>query len=228
MVSATSDAFVIAMRGAWTQKIFGALPRPLGPGFVDEVARCYPFNPSLIQLAEQEWAPVAGFQKVRSTILIFAAAAYVQAQRGKAGEWVPALIGPGDLPLSASQVREAIIGSGLIADERTAVNYRQLAATDIVSDDGQRGSARTLDLQRRSAPFSGANPRAAERAATALFLYSIVGARSQGRQGATEAELKAATFAPNAAYAPVDAETVLAEPSCPVPLQRISAQGDIP
>jgi hypothetical protein len=229
VVSATSDAFVNAMRGAWTEKVFKALPRPIGLHFASEVARCYPFNPSLIQLAEQEWAPIAGFQKVRSTILIFAAAAYVQAQRGKAGEWTPGLIGPGDLPLSASQVREAIIGSGLIADERTAVNYRQLAAADVVSDDGQRGSARTLDLQRKSAPFSGANPRAAERAATALFLYSIVGARSQGRQGATEAELKAATFAPDAAYAPVDAETVLAELEDPdlglAALERIEGRG---
>ena len=49
-----------------------------------------------------------------------------------------------------------------------------------------------LDLHRSKAPFAAANPRAAERMATALFLLSIVGARTQGRQGATEAELKAA------------------------------------
>ena len=63
VVRATSDAFVAAMRGAWTQKIFGALPRSPGSGFVDEVKRCYPFHPSLIQLAEQEWAPVAGSKR---------------------------------------------------------------------------------------------------------------------------------------------------------------------
>lgn len=232
VLNATSDLYVGAMRGAWTQKVFSQLPRQLGSDFPSEVARCYPFHPSLINLAEQEWAPIAGFQKVRSTILIFAAAAYAQAQRGKAGEWAPLLIGPGDLPLSVAQVRESIIGSGLIADERTAANYRQLAAADIVSDDDMRGSARLLDLQRTPAPFSAANPRAAERAATALFLYSVVGARAQGRQGAIEAELKAATFAPDAAFAPVDADTVLAELEDPdaglAALERLEGRGGQP
>ncbi len=232
LVRATSDLFERTMKGPWTERVFTHLPRPAIGEFADEVARCYPFHPSLIHLAEQEWAPVSGFQKVRSTILIFAATAYAQSERGRAKEWAPLLVGPGDLPLSAPQVREAIIGSGLIADDKTAANYRQLAATDIVSDDGERGAARLLDLHRSKAPFAAANPRAAERMATALFLMSIVGARTQGRQGATEAELKAAGFVPDVAFDVSQADSVLAELSDPdaglAALERIEGRGGQP
>ncbi len=129
-------------------------------------------------------------------------------------------------------MREAIIGSGLIADDKTAANYRQLAATDIVSDDGERGAARLLDVHRSKAPFAVANPRAAERMATALFLMSIVGARTQGRQGATEAELKAAGFVPDVAFDVSQADSVLAELSDPdvglAALERIEGRGGQP
>ena len=232
VVRATTDLFDRTMQGAWVDRVFAHVPRAAGGTFADDVARCYPFHPSLIHLAEQEWAPVAGFQKVRSTILIFAATAFAQSERGRIDEWAPLLIGPGDLPLSAAQVREAIIGSGLIADDKTAANYRQLAAADIVSDDGERGAARLLDIQRSKAAFAAANPRAAERMATALFLLSIVGARTQGRQGATEAELKAASFVPDVAYDVTQAESVLAEVSDPdvglAALERIEGRGGQP
>ena len=229
VVSSTSDLYLRTMKGAWAERVFAHLPRSATTEFQREVARCYPFHPSLIHLAEQEWAPVAGFQKVRSTILIFAAAAYVQARRGEAGEWAPLLIGPGDLPISSSQVRESILNSGLIADERTVANYRQLAGADIVSDDDTRGSARELDLTRVGATFSQVNPRAAERMASALFLFSVVGARAQGRQGGTEPELKAASFVADAAYDVPGAETVLAEIQDPetglAALERIEGRG---
>jgi hypothetical protein len=161
-------------------------------------------------MAEQEWAKLAGFQKVRSTIQIFAATAYALTERASRGEWVPRLIGVGDLPLSDAGVREAIIGSGLIADSKTQANYRQISSTDIVSVDDDSGAARVLD-RRRSALFMTVNPRAAERAATALFLCSIVGTRGQGRQGATEIELKAATFVPDPSYGLADADAIIAE-----------------
>ena len=51
----------------------------------------------------------------------------------------------------------------------------------------------------RTPCFRPVNPRAAERAATCLFLCSIVGSRGGGRQGASELEVKAATFVPDAA-----------------------------
>ena len=232
VVGATTDLFLRTMKGPWADRVFAHLQRPTSGDFASEVARCYPFHPALIQLAEQEWSPVVGFQKVRSTILIFAATAYAQAERGKAKEWAPLLIGPGDLPLSSAQVREAVIGSGLIADDKTAANYRQLAAADVVSDDGDRGAARLLDLQRSGTPFASANPRAGERMASALFLLSMVGARSQGRQGATEAELKAASFVPDVAFEVSQADSVLAELCDPerglAALERIEGRGGQP
>ena len=210
VLNATSDLFIRAMAGVWTEKVFATIPSSSSRSFAEEVARCYPFHPALMAMAEQEWAKLAGFQKVRSTIQIFAATAYVLSERTKHGEWVPRLIGVGDLPLSSAVVREAVIGSGLIADSKTQANYRQIAATDIVSVDDAGGAARVLDVRRDNTLFSQTNPRAAERAATALFLCSIVGTRSQGKQGATEAELKAATFVPDATFALADADAIIA------------------
>lgn len=217
VVSATTAAFDAAISDPWRQKVFAVLQRASRADFASEVARCYPFHPSLIALAEQEWAPIAGFQKVRSTIKIFAATAYALARRGKDGHWAPALIGVGDLPLSSTEVRESITGSGLIADARTQANYRGIASADIIGDDEKTGAARRLDLDRddTALQFVTVNPRAAERMATALFLYSVVGTRSQGRRGATEAELKAAAFVPNGRFRVADAEGVLGELSDP-------------
>jgi hypothetical protein len=191
VLAATARTFTTQMTGPWR----------------DKVARCYPFHPQLMALAEQEWAKLAGFQRVRSTIRIFAATAHSLHKRGKAGDWTPLLVGPGDLPLADPAVREAVIGSGLIVDTRTQANYRQIASADIVAADDHAGAARILDRQRASA----VNPRAAERAATCLFLCSVIGARAGGRQGATESELKAAMFVPDAMFPLAEADTVIGE-----------------
>lgn len=211
VLRATTACFLDRMKGPWAEKVFAGLPKSTSDVFTEEVARCYPFHPTLIALAEHEWAPIAGFQKVRSTIRVFAATVYALWQRGRRGEWAPLLIGPGDLPLSAAEVREAIIGSGLIADPRTQANYRQIGATDVVSEADSAGTARLADLARGSTAFSLVNPRPAERAATALFLYSVVGPRAQGRRGAAENELKAACFVPDPAFGLADADAVLHE-----------------
>src|ERR1035441_4670730 len=199
------------MTGPWRDKVFSAVPATATPEFSDEVARCYPFHPQWMAMAEQEWAKLAGFQRVRSTIRIFAATAHSQYQRGKAGTWAPLLVGPGDLPLSDPTVREAVINSGLIVDTRTQANYRQIASADIVAADDKKGAARELDRGRIDGIIGPLNPRAAERAATCLFLCSVIGARAGGRQGATEVELKAAMFVPDSNYPVGEADTVIAE-----------------
>ena len=211
VLAATARTFTTRMTGPWRDKVFKTIPATASPEFPDEVARCYPFHPQLMSLAEQEWAKLAGFQRVRSTIRIFAATAHALHKRGKAGEWTPLLVGPGDLPLSDASVREAVIGSGLIVDTRTQANYRQIASADIVAADDHNGAARTLDRQRTDTLVTGANPRAAERAATCLFLCSVIGARGGGRQGATEPELKAAMFVPDATFPIAEADAVIAE-----------------
>lgn len=211
VLKATSTAFATRMTGAWRSKVMDLVPATAASSFPEEVARCYPFHPQLMAMAEQEWAKLAGFQRVRSTIRIFAATAHAQYQRGRAGAWAPLLVGPGDLPLSDPTVREAVINSGLIVDTRTQANYRQIASADIVAADDTRGAARELDRGRTDGITGPLNPRAAERAATCLFLTSVIGARAGGRQGATEAELKAAMFVPDPNYPVGEADTVIAE-----------------
>jgi predicted AAA+ superfamily ATPase len=135
---------------SWTRNVWEAIGSKWRARWDEEVAACYPFHPMLLAIAKEEWSKVTGFQRVRSTIRIFAAAVYAQKQHGKAGEWVPALIGSGDLPLSDSAVREAILGSGLVEDERTIANYCSLAEIEVVNNDGPRAppAGRTLSATR--------------------------------------------------------------------------------
>ncbi|MFI9552354.1 DUF499 domain-containing protein [Nonomuraea endophytica] len=196
----------------WSKQVWDAVGTSWRLSWKTEVAACYPFHPMLMSLAKEEWSKVTGFQRVRSTIRIFAATVYAQQQRGEAGEWVPSLIGPGDLPLSDSTVREALLGSGLVEDERTSANYRSLAEIEVVNHDGSTGAARRQDLGRSSVQWSETNPRAAERAATFIFLASIVGTLRPGRgRGASAPEVKAATSVPDTAYTITDADAVVDE-----------------
>jgi hypothetical protein len=198
-------------QGAWKSRVFGALNGNWIRRFAAEVERTFPFHPQLMDLAETEWANLAGFQQVRSTIMIFAATVYALAQRAKRGEgeWVPVLIGPGDLPLSDPLVRDAVITSGLIKDLKTQNNYRSIAQSDIVNLEDSDGTARRLDLDRTGAPWAKSNPRAAERAATMIYLASIVGARGGSRRGASDPEVKAATMVPDPAYEYAEADSVV-------------------
>ncbi len=213
VVAATAAQYdaVFADKG-WSKNVWDTIGATWRDRWTAEVAACYPFHPMLMSLAKDEWSKVTGFQRVRSTIRIFAATVYAQQERGKAGEWVPSLIGPGDFPLAESAVREAILGSGLVEDERTIANYRSLAEIEVVNHAGDSGTARRQDLNRESLLWSDANPRAAERAATFIFMASIVGTLRPGRgRGASAPEVKAATSIPNVAYTITDADAVVAE-----------------
>ena len=143
-LEATAALFAGAIgEGGWHTKVFGRVAGDYtDSAFLQRLRRTYPFHPELIDLAENEWSHHAGFQKVRSTIRVFAAAAHEQASRAQAGEWVPALIGSGDLPLDSQVVREALLDSGLVVDGRTQSNLREVAATDIAdphhNDRGER------------------------------------------------------------------------------------------
>ena len=187
-----ADRFLDHMRGPWATKVFEKLSGSSGPAFRDAVARCYPFHPSLIALAENEWAQHAGFQRVRSTIRLFASTAYEQSRRAAAGDWCPELIDSGDLPLQSHQVRDSLLSSGLVADHRTLSNLREVASVDIVDQHNpDRGVARRLD-KARTEGWRNDNQRAAERMATALFVRSLC-PRANGARGATEPELHAAS-----------------------------------
>ncbi len=206
VTTAAASAF-IGTSAPW-KVVLQRVPGADAASFPAAVARAYPFHPDLLRLIETEWATLAGYQRVRSTVTLFAQTAYTWVERASQGEWVPFLIGPGDLPLENGGVREALLGSGIIESDTTVANYRQVIATDIVGEGGKGGVAAGMDQAYASTdPWHKLNPRAAQRMATALLLYSLA-PRAGGKLGATEAEIKAASFVPDASYAATDAETV--------------------
>lgn len=206
VVDKTVDTYKEHVTDGW-KDVFGSFGW-WTDGFASKVTRSYPFHPSLIELVEREWANRAGFQRVRSTIQIFAAAVHVWAERAKDDQWAPTLIGLGDLPLSASLVRESLLKSGVIPDSRTVANYREIAANDVVDGDDERGAARRIDIERSEGLFAQINPRAAERAATAMYIGSLA-PRPQGAVGATDTELRVAAFVPDASCSLADIDAVV-------------------
>ncbi len=206
VIAATVGVFKQHVRGGW-EKDF-ATQAWWTDGFGDKVARSYPFHPALVDLVEREWANRAGFQKVRSTIQIFAATVHLWMERAKQGEWVPPLIGLGDLPLSDTKVRQSLLDSGVIPDQKNTTNFREIAANDVVDTDDQRGAARRIDAERSLGLLAQINPRITERIATGLWLLSLA-PRSQGAIGATDSELRIAGFVPDPACELAEVDAVL-------------------
>ena len=207
-----ADGYADAVTPAWHSRVFNRLGQPGREEFRRQVARSYPFHPSLIALAEDEWATHAGFQKVRSTIKVFALAVYELTRRGQSGEWAPPLIDSGDLPLYDPPLRDALLNLGLVEDQRTSANLREVATIDIVDPHNPtRGTAHQLDVARdQTWAWAVHNPRAAERMATAMFVRSL-SPRVGGSRGATEPEILAASFVPTGRYEIGDAETVFGQ-----------------
>ena len=191
---------------AWSTQVFDRL----GAGrhvatLQDRIAETYPFHPELMDLVQNEWAKTQGFQRVRSTVAIFALAALHWTRAASADSWAPPLIGVGDLPLngiqgagSIPQARclDALLNSGLLlGNDRAIQGYRAVATTDITSADGSSGRAVEIDGELAANQVDVSQPQPAARMASALFNYSLVG-RAQGKRGATKAELMAALLVP--------------------------------
>jgi len=104
VLAATTKLFEQQMAEPWKSKVFDALGMPWTREWGAQLERCYPFHPQLIHYAEQEWSKLAGFQRVRSTIRVFAATVFALALRAKQGGWTPLLIGPGDVWSSPSRM----------------------------------------------------------------------------------------------------------------------------
>lgn len=207
-----ADAYTSVMADPGWAQVYARLEAPWTANWDKEVTRSYPFHPQLMHLAEQEWAKKSGFQNVRSTIRVFAATVYALQQRGQAGGWVPTLIGPGDLPLSNNEVREAILGSGLISDTSLEANYRSIIQGDITNTAGTAepsGQARLLDNTVNPTEHWGlADPYAHERAATMIAVASLM-PRGAGRRGASVPEIKVASNLPDITYSVGDADGVI-------------------
>jgi hypothetical protein len=203
---ATNFRKAVEADAAWNQHVFDKL----GSGKTlatlgDRIAETYPFHPDLMDLVQNEWGKTQGFQRVRSTVSIFALAALHWSSSAADNSWVPTLIGVGDLPLGGvkshgkvGQARclEALLNSGLLlGNDRAIQGYRAVATTDITAADSKSGQAVELDRKLSSSLVDAGQPSPAVRMATALFNYSLV-ARSQGRRGATKAELMASLLLP--------------------------------
>lgn len=201
-----ADRFREAADESWRQQVFDRLTNRRGlVGFADRLEKTYPFHPDLMHLVEHDWSRHAGFQHVRSTVEVFAVAAHHWATEHEKRRWAPSLIGVGDIPLAVAI--EQILSSGLLhGNEKAIQGFRQVAAADVVSKDGRRGKAAELD-EKLKGSLSLTQEQPAQRMATALLCYSLV-PRSQGRSGATKAELLAAIYEPEDGANYSDAEEV--------------------
>ena len=180
----------------WQDNVFARLPSTRGlVGFEQRLEATYPFHPDLMALVRDDWSRHAGFQRVRSTVDIFAATAFYWASEHAAGRYAPPLIGVGDLPLH--RVIESVLSSGLLhGNEKAVQGFRAVAAGDVITKDGARGRAVELDARfAHDHPVVTPGFRPCVVMATALLLYSLV-PRVQARKGATKAELLAALFRP--------------------------------
>jgi Protein of unknown function (DUF499) len=182
-----------AADGAWRKQVFDKLGANRGlPGFEERTTASYPFHPELMRLVREEWSQVSGFQRVRSTVAIFARTALHWVTEHKAGRWAPPLIGVGDIPLTVAL--EQLLSSGLLlGNDRAIQGYRAVANTDVTSTDGRSGRAVNVDAVLRRDGVTVDQLAPAVRMATALLGYSVV-SRGQGRRGATKAELMLAIF----------------------------------
>lgn len=196
--------YAAAADSAWRQQVFDKLGANGGlPGFEERATAAFPFHPELMRLVREEWSQVSGFQRVRSTVAIFARTALHWVTEHKAGRWAPPLIGVGDIPLTVAL--EQLLSSGLLlGNDRAIQGYRAVANTDVTSTDGNGGRAVGVDAVLRGDGVSLDQPAPAVRMATALLCYSIV-SRGQGRRGATKAELLLSIFGPAGAVVPYPA-----------------------
>ena len=184
----------------WRTQVLDKLGNGRGDdGLAARIDGSYPFHPDLMRLVQDEWSQVAGFQRVRSTVAIFARTALHWVTEHQARRWAPALVGVGDIPLTVAL--ESVLSSGLLlGNDRSIQGYRAVASTDITSGDGTSGRAVAIDGQLQAAGVDASQPAPAVRMATALFCYSLV-ARRQGRRGAIKPELLAALLEPAAGAA---------------------------
>jgi hypothetical protein len=197
---ALADAY-LAMKDAWAAQVYGKL----GSGrtltrLADRIIETYPFHPDLFELVSKEWSVVQAFQRVRSTVAIFARSVLFWVREHEAGRWAPDLIGPGDIPLHTDAL-EALLSSGVLAgNDRAIQGFRAVANTDVIRSGGGGGTAFNLDRTLQANGVAAGQPTPAQRMATACFAYSLV-PRAQAARGATKAELLAAIAGPGVSYA---------------------------
>jgi hypothetical protein len=152
---------------AWGQQVLERLGSGKGIGtLADRITKTYPFHPDLTDLVQNEWGKAQGFQRVRSTVAIFALAALHWYRTAQAGGWTPPLIRVGDLPIggvmgagNVAQARclDALLNSGLLlGNDRAIQGYRAVATTDVTSAD--HSSGRAVEIDRGTSGANGNSP----------------------------------------------------------------------
>lgn len=198
---ALAASFAAAAEGPWTDQVYVKLGAGRGIARLpDRITDTYPFHPDLFDLISKEWSVVQAFQRVRSTVAIFARTVLHWVTEHEKGRWCPALIGTGDIPLQTDAL-EALLSSGVLAgNDRAIQGLRAVANTDVIRSGGGGGTAHALDAALAEAGVHAGQPAPAVRMASACFSYSLV-PRAQAARGATKAELLAALYAPGVEYA---------------------------
>jgi hypothetical protein len=202
----TAAAFAASADDAWGDQVFNKLGA--GRSMVrlrDRVAETYPFHPDLFDLVSKEWSVVQAFQRVRSTVAIFARTVLHWVHEHEQGHWAPLLIGTGDIPLHTDALEELLSSGVLAGNDRAIQGYRAVANTDVIRSGGGGGTAFSLDQTLKDLGVDAGQPAPAVRMATACFVHSLV-TRAQAARGATKPELLAALHAPDVRFA--DAEEV--------------------
>ena len=155
--------------------------------------KTWPFQPELMEIVENKWATHASFQKVRSTLQIFAYAVHRLMKDFAAGNTVPAMIGTGDIPLGDRSTREALLNSGLI-ESQTAASWREIITSSISDPDHLgRSVAEKVDAgmpDNTRERWKNCSPPPAVRATNALMIYTLT-PLGAGINGATDNDILA-------------------------------------
>lgn len=209
LVSEAVAAFQAEVDATWREQVYDRLPGGRNLTTVTgRLGAAYPFHPDLVALVQDEWSTTVGFQRVRSTVRIFAATLLHWFKENEAGRWVPPIVGIGDLPLNGHDVLDNILNSGLLLGTDMAMQgFANLASTDVISMSGNSGRAVEIDKIIIDSGVSAQQPASAVRMATSLFNLSLVN-RAQGAKGATKEELLAAVWVPGMEF-PIADEVLL-------------------
>jgi hypothetical protein len=153
--------------------------------FESRVLESYPFHPALLDLMYHRWGGLPSYQRTRGALQFLASAVHAVWTGGGVAQ---SLLGPGDVPLDAEQVRAAFFSQ---VGQRE--QYSSVLAADITG-----AGARSAEVDRRIAADSPAYKQldVGTRCATAIMLYSF-GARESEEKGVLEGELLQAIVSPN-------------------------------
>jgi hypothetical protein len=204
VADAYSDIVTNSRRASAENESDRRMAEELGIELRERIKGAYPFHPTLIDIMKERWSSMDAFQRTRGALRFLALCLHTLKAQDRAGQ----LIGPGDIPLNALEVRNQLFKELGVQNE-----YDAVISSDIV---GPNGKAKRIDdrLARETPALASVKP--ATRIATTIFAYSFGGLRRQGSKdddilppGVNENELLTACLGPDLDN--ITATAVLAE-----------------